>query len=77
MSRFFCNDLPMLSHHYAFSDVSLINYKPKYSFCQIMLQIKMYCSVFTYIKDKKNGEIIFSPIILHPNNTLPDGSPMS
>jgi len=37
MSRFFCNDLPMLLHPYVFSDVSLIYYKLKYSFCQIIL----------------------------------------
>jgi len=37
MSRFFYTDLPMLSHHYVFSDVSLIYYKSKYSFCQIIL----------------------------------------
>jgi len=27
MSRFFYNDLPMLAHHYAFSDVSSNDYK--------------------------------------------------
>ena len=53
MSRFFCNDLPMPSHHYAFSDVSLIYYKPKYSFCQIFSIIKLYCSGITYINSKK------------------------
>lgn len=53
MSRFFCNDLPMLAHHHAFSDVSLINYKPKYSFCQIFLTIELYCSGIAYINSKK------------------------
>ena len=60
MSRFFCNDLPMLAHHYAFSGVSLINYKSKYSFCQIFLIIKLYCSRIAYINIKKVKRL-FSP----------------
>lgn len=61
MSRFFCNDLPMLLHHYAFSDVSLIYYKPKYSFCQIILLIKIYRSGFTCVKNKRKRGNYFLP----------------
>ena len=60
MSRFFCNDLPMLAHPYAFCNVSLIYYKQKYSFCQIVSFIKEYCSGIAYINIKKVKRL-FSP----------------